>query len=120
MKLRRIYSMGTGLGLLLIADLGTAAGIPAMHWGGMELQTSVSHCIGRARKAFFEAGVRNTQIGGWQAYGQKNTGAVLVSCAALSNNRSYLTVVGTSNDSREAELLRNDLRTRIARMREFD
>jgi hypothetical protein len=120
MKLKRTYSFGAGLGLLLVADLGAAAGIPAMHWGGMELQTSVSHCIGRARKAFHEAGVRNTQIGGWQAYGQKNTGAVLVSCAALSNNRSYLTVVGTSNDSREAELLRNDVRTRIARMREFD
>src|SRR5437870_5780164 len=120
MKLNHVYSFGVGLTLLLLANVARADGIPAMHWGGMELQTSVNNCLGRAKKAFFDTGVRNTQIGGWQTYGQKNNATMLVSCAAMSNNRSYLVVVATSNDSRTAELLRNDVRTRIARMREFD
>ena len=105
---------------LLPSQSARAEGYPAMHWGAMELQTSVNNCVGRARKAFSDAGLRDTQQSGWQAYGTKGSAAVLVSCSALANNHSYLVVVGSSPDSKAAELLRNDIRTRIAKMREFD
>jgi len=116
----QIYSLSVLLNLFILVPLVAAQGIPSMHWGGMELQTSVNNCIGRARKAVFDARLNNTQVARWQVYGHNNNAAVLVSCAAMANKRSYLTVVASSSDSRAAELLRNDVRTRIARMREFD
>jgi hypothetical protein len=86
----------------------------------MELQTSVNNCLGRARKAFADASLRETQHAGWQAYGVKRSATVLVSCSTAANNHSYLVVVAASPDSKAAELLRNDIRSRIAAMREFD
>jgi hypothetical protein len=86
----------------------------------MELQTSVNNCLGRARKAFADASLRETQHAGWQAYGVKGSAAVLVSCSTAANNHSYLVVMAASPDSKAAELLRNDIRSRIAAMREFD
>jgi hypothetical protein len=91
-----------------------------MHWGAMELQTSIGNCLGRAKKAFAEAHLQQTQQGGWQAYGVKGNANVLVSCSMAANNHSYLVVVAASPDSKAAELLRNDIRARIAAMREFD
>lgn len=105
---------------LLSSHSARAQGHPAMHWGSMELQTSVNNCLGRARKAMADASLRDTQHGGWQAYGVKGNANVLVSCSLSNNNRSYLVVVAASPDTRAAELLRNDIRTRIANMREFD
>lgn len=116
----QIYSLSVLLNLFILVPLVAAQGIPSMHWGGMELQTSVNNCVGRARKAISDARLNNTQVTGWQVYGRNNNAAVLVSCAAMTNNHSYLTVVASSSDSRAAELLRNDVRTRITRMREFD
>jgi len=123
MKLKHsanVYSLGIGLTLFLLANLSTANGPPAMHWGSMELPTNWGNCLGRVKKAFLEAGVRHTQKTGWQAYGQKDTASVLVSCTPRTIASTYLLVAATSNDSRAAELLRNDVRTRIANMRELD
>lgn len=105
---------------LLSSNTALAQGHPAMHWGAMELQTSIGNCLGRARKAFADAHLQETQHGGWQAYGAKGNASVLVSCSMAANNHSYLVVVASSPDSRAAELLRNDIRSRIAAMREFD
>ena len=93
---------------------------PAMHWGAMDLPTGVGHCIGRARKAYFDAGVTGEQVTGWQVFGRKSNVSVLVSCAPRTDAASYLLVIATSPDSKSAELLRNDVRTRISRMHEFD
>lgn len=114
------YLLVIGLTLLASTGLPRAQGRPAMHWGSMDLQTSLNNCLGRADKAFFDAGVGNVQKTGWQRYGEKGNANVLVSCAPRSNNSSYLVVVAASSDSRAAELLRNDVRARIARMREID
>jgi len=112
--------------LAVLATLAVAAvpaqaqGAPAMHWGAMDLPTGVNHCIGRTRKAYYDAGVTGDQATGWQVFGRKGNVSVLVSCAPRTAAASYLLVVATSPDSKAAELLRNDVRTRISRMREFD
>src|ERR1044071_819272 len=116
----QIYCLSVLLNLLILVPPVAAQAVPAMHWGGMELQTSVNNCVGRARKAASDARLRDTQVNGWQVYGHTNNAAVVVSCAAMANKRSYLTVVASSSDSKAAELLRNDVRSRIAKMREFD
>jgi len=106
--------------VLLLASRAQAGGPPAMHWGGMNLPTNVGNCLGRADKSLSDAGVRNSQQSGWQRYGQRNGAAVLVTCSPLSNTSSYLVVIASSDDSSEAELLRNDVRARIAALRELD
>jgi|SRR5436305_5852189 len=105
--------------VLLFASRAQAGGPPAIQWGGMNLPTSVGNCLGRANKALGDAGVSNTQQSAWQWYGQRNGAAVLVACSPLSNTSSYLVVMASSDDSNEAELLRNDVRARIAAMREL-
>jgi hypothetical protein len=123
MKLQRYagcYALGIVLILLLLANLSTADGPPAMHWGSMELSTNWGNCLGRTKKAFLEAGVRHTQKTGWQTYGQKDNASVLVSCTPKTIASTYLLVTATSNDSKAAELLRNEVRARIARTGELD
>jgi hypothetical protein len=120
----QLRSLGPVATILLITLLSSqsaqAQGHPAMHWGAMELKTSVNNCLGRAKKAFSDANLQDTQHTGWQSYGVKGNANVLVSCSIGSNNGSYLVVVAASPDSKAAELLRNDIRSRIAAMREFD
>jgi hypothetical protein len=86
----------------------------------MDLQTSVNNCVGRGSKAFYDAGIRNAQKTGRIRYGEKGNANVLVSCTPLQNGGSHLVVSASSADSKAAELLRNDIRARIARMREID
>jgi hypothetical protein len=106
--------------VLLLASRAQAGGSPAMQWGSMNLPTSVGNCLSRADKALSDAGVGNTQQTGWQWYGERSGAAVLVACSALSDTSSYLVVIASSDDSSQAELLRNDVRARIAAMSEFD
>jgi hypothetical protein len=105
--------------LLLAAGAAYADAPPAMHWGSMDLQTSVNNCVGRGSKAFYDAGIRNAKQTGWLRYGEKGNANVLVSCTPLQNGGSHLVVTASSSDSKAAELLRNDIRARIARMREI-
>ena len=105
---------------LMYASVAEAQVAPAVQWGEMDLQTSLSNCLGRAKKAYFDAGVQKTQIAGWLVDGEKGSANVLVSCTPLASSTSHLVVVTTSSDSKAAELLRNDIRARIASMREFD
>jgi hypothetical protein len=84
----------------------------------MELQTSINDCLGRARKAFSDARPQDTQHTGLAGI-RHGSASVLVSCSSLGNH-SYLVVVAASPDSKAAELLRDDVRSRIAAMREFD
>jgi hypothetical protein len=114
------YSFVIGVTLLASTGSPRAQLRPAMHWGSMDLQTGLQRCLGRADKAFYDAGVRNVQRTGWQRYGEKGNANIIVSCSPKSNGASYLVVVAASGNSREAELLRNDIRTRIANMREID
>jgi hypothetical protein len=109
-----------GFALLFAAGAACADAPPAMHWGELDMKTSVKNCVGRSHKAFNDAGVRNSQRTGWVRYGEKGKANVLVSCTPLQNGSSYLVVTASSNDSKAAELLRNDIRSRISRMREFD
>ena len=115
-----VCSLGVLATLAVAAVPAAAQAAPAMQWGAMDLPTGVNHCIGRARKAYFDAGVTGEQVTGWQVAGRKGNVGVLVSCTPRSDFASYLLVVATSPDSKAAELLRNDVRTRISRMREFD
>jgi hypothetical protein len=108
------------IALLFAAGASHANAPPAMHWGSMNLQTSVNNCVGRGGKAFYDAGIRSTQKTGWIRYGEKGNANVLVSCTPLQNGGSHLVVTASSSDSKAAELLRNDIRARIARMREID
>lgn len=119
-KLSYVFKPAVGIALLLAATATRADAPPAMHWGSMDLKTSVNNCVGRGSKAFYDAGIRNAQKTGWIRYGEKGNANVLVSCAPLQNGGSYLVVTASSPDSKAAELLRNDIRTRIARMREID
>jgi hypothetical protein len=96
-----------------------AQGAPSVHWGATDLPTTVVNCLGRARKAFYDAGARNVQNTGWQVYAEKGNANVVVSCTPLNDQKSYLVLVAASPDSKAAELLRNDIRTRIARMKEL-
>lgn len=109
-----------GTTLLTYTHLSMADGHPVMQWGSMELTTSVNNCLGRTKKAFYDAAVQHSQTTGRQMYGEKGDASVLVSCSPLANGHSYLLVAATSNDSGSAERLRNDIRARIARMIEFD
>jgi hypothetical protein len=84
----------------------------------MELSTNWGNCLGRTKRAFLEAGVRYTQKSGWQTYGQKDNASVLVSCTPKTIASTYLLVAATSNDSKAAEFLRNDVRERIAKTKE--
>jgi hypothetical protein len=115
-----VCSLALFASLAVDAVPAQAQGAPAMHWGAMDLPTGVGHCIGRARKAYFDAGVTGEQVTGWQVFGRKGNVNVLVSCSPRTDAASYLLVVASSPDSRSAELLRNDVRTRISRMHEFD
>jgi hypothetical protein len=120
-QLRSVWCFAAiSLAAMLSSQSSQAQGNPAMQWGAMELQTSVNNCLGRAKKAFSDAGLHDTQHAGWQSYGVKGNANVLVSCSIGSNNgSSYLVVVAASPDSKAAELLRNDIRARIASMREL-
>lgn len=97
-----------------------AQSAPSMQWGAMDLQTSQSNCLGRARKPYFDAQVERVQNTGWQVYGEKSGANVIVSCAPATQNLSHLLVIAASSDPKAAEALRNDVRARIARMVEFD
>ena len=109
-------ALGIGLILFLLANSSTADGPPVMHWGSMQISTNWGNCLGRTKKAFAEAGVRYTQKTGWQAYGEKNNASVLVSCTPKTIASTYLLVAATSNDSKAAELLHNEVRALIARV----
>jgi hypothetical protein len=119
MPLRMATSVAA-IALSVAAGASQADAPPAMHWGSLDLQTSVNNCVGRGGKAFYDAGIRNAQKTGWLRYGEKGNANVLVSCTPLQNGGSYLVVSASSTDSKAAELLRNDIRARIARMHEID
>src|SRR5215471_1656533 len=91
------------LAAMVPASSSQAQGSPAMHWGSMELEASVNTCLGRAKKALYDAGLHDTQHTGWQWYGVKGSANVLVSCSNGSKGgSSYLVVVAASPDSRAA------------------
>jgi hypothetical protein len=102
-----------------LPGVASAQATSAMHWGAMDLLTSHNNCLGRARKAYYDIGARNVQNTGWQVYAEKGGANVVVSCSPLNGGKSYLLVLTASPDTKAAELLRNDIRTRIARMREY-
>lgn len=105
---------------LIIATMpARAQGAPAMHYGAMDLPTSAAYCVGRARKAYDLVNVTDVQVTQWQVTGHRGNATVLVSCTPRTKVMAYLLVVATSTDSKAAEVLRNDVRTKIASMREI-
>jgi len=71
----------TGLvaGLTALAlPMWAAAEVPTLTVHTGQLPTSVNNCLGRADKAFSDAGVRNVQKGVRERMGEKNNAQVLV------------------------------------------
>lgn len=98
----------------------TAAEAPAVHWGTFILNGRLGSSQGRATKALADIGCTERSGDGSVKSGRKGAVTILVICTPVSATKTSVCVVASSPDSRAAELLRNDIRTRIQKMIEFD
>lgn len=115
----RITGAGVALGAASAVLLSTAAPAladpsPAMHWGSDTRAKSQPQCMTDADFAIRETGLRVTSNGNGSVSGAgeiNGTGvSVLVTCLSLGP-RTWIQVVGTSQDSEAAGQARNRVRT---------
>jgi hypothetical protein len=91
-----------------------------IHWGNFTKQSSVGHSAGFARDALSNFRFKELDRSGHQVMGQDPAGTIVIVSWGPHPQGTEFTVTGVADVSTDAELARNNVRSRIVGLVLFD